>query len=132
MLPKARKQARADPGALVFLNNVASANEEIYLSTVSVGEPRRGVELVRHRGDTHQARLHDAWLVRTLDGFVGKIVNFDAEAAQAWGRLRVPDPSHERDKQIAAIAVGNDLTVVSRNTPDYAGTGVRLVNPFMS
>ena len=35
------------------------------------------------------------------------------------------------DKQIAAIALVNDLTLVTRNTPDFAGTGVKVINPFV-
>jgi predicted nucleic acid-binding protein len=42
----------------------------------------------------------------------------------------VPDPSQAIDKQIAAIALLHDLTVVTRNTDDFAPTGVRLLNPF--
>jgi hypothetical protein len=48
---------------------------------------------------------------------------------RARGRqLRVPNPDHEIDKQIAAIALVKDLTVVTRNTADFEGTGVRLKN----
>jgi hypothetical protein len=43
---------------------------------------------------------------------------------------RVPDPHHAIDKQIAAIALLHDLTVVTRNTSDFAETEVRLLNPF--
>ena len=59
------------------------------------------------------------------------ILTFEAEAAQVWGRLRVPNPGHELGKQIAAIALVNDLTVVTRNTADFEGTGVKLINPFL-
>ena len=55
---------------------------------------------------------------------------FDADAAQVWGRLRVPHPEHELDKQIAAIALIHDLTVVTRNCADFEGTGVKVLNPF--
>jgi predicted nucleic acid-binding protein len=55
---------------------------------------------------------------------------FDADGAQVWGRLRVPYPEHELHKQIAAIALVNDLMVVTRNTADFQGTGVKLMNPF--
>ena len=58
------------------------------------------------------------------------ILAFDANAAQVWGRLRVPRAGHELDKQIAAIALVNDLTIVTRNTADFDGTGARLINPF--
>ena len=34
------------------------------------------------------------------------------------------------DKQIAAMAIINDLTELTRNTVYYAATGVRLLNPF--
>jgi len=41
-------------------------------------------------------------------------------AAQVWGRLRVPNPDHELGKQIAATALVNDLTVVTRHAADFA------------
>ena len=88
------------------------------------------MELIRRRGDTAQAALLEAWLQGTLEHFADKVLSFDTDAAQVWGRLRVPDPAHELDKQIAAIALVNDLTVVTRNTADFANTGVRLMNPF--
>jgi toxin FitB len=47
-----------------------------------------------------------------------------------WGRLRVPNAQNELDKQIAAIALVHDLTVVTRNTPHFVDTGVRLLDPF--
>jgi predicted nucleic acid-binding protein len=41
-----------------------------------------------------------------------------------------PHPQHAIDKQIAAIALIHDLTVVTRNTADFSGLGVRVNNPF--
>lgn len=72
----------------------------------------------------------EAWLLLVLEQYRDNVLDFDAEAAQVWGRLRVPHPGHALDKQIAAIALVNDLTVVTRNTPDFEGTGVQLVDPF--
>jgi predicted nucleic acid-binding protein len=91
---------------------------------------RRCVDLVRYRGDADQAGRLEAWLALIVDGYADRILNFDADAAQVWGRLRVPRPEHPLDKQIAAIALVHDLIVVTRNVADFAGTGVRVLNPF--
>ena len=37
---------------------------------------------------------------------------------------------HIVDRQIAAIALVYNLTMVTRNTSHFSGTGVRLLNPF--
>ena len=59
-----------------------------------------------------------------------RILALDGDAAQIWGCLQVPDPNNAIDKQIAAIALLHDLTLVTRNTADFKRTGVRLLNPF--
>lgn len=87
--------------------------------------------MVRHRGDVEQARILEVWLTNVLEQYSENILAFDSEAAQVWGRLRVPHPEHELDKQAAAIALVNDLTVVTGNAADFQGTGVRLLNPFL-
>ena len=129
VISEARK-ARANPGVVAFFDAVDTANEPVYLSAISIGELRRGVELIRHRGDFDQATLLDNWLTTILSEFTDRILAFDYEAAQVWGRLRVPDPANALDKQIAAIALVNDLTVVTRNVADFEGAGLHLINPF--
>ncbi len=130
VVSEVRKGARADVGVRDFFERVSAREIAVYISAISVGELRRGVELIRRRGDSEQSRLLEAWLVTILNQYSDRILVFDADSAQVWGRLRVPDPGRELDKQIAAIALVNDLTVVTRNTADFAGTGVRLENPF--
>ena len=125
-----RKQANANPGVLRFFQQAAAAAEPIFISAITVGELHRGIQLIRYRDDAAQAAVLEAWLTGILDRFAENILVFDADAAQVWGRLRVPDPNHELDKQIAAIALVKNLTVVTRNTADFAETGVSLINPF--
>ena len=131
VVSEARKGAKANPGVDGFFKDVIASGEPVYLSAVSVGELRRGVELIRYRGDADQAKLLEAWLAMVLEQFGDNILAFDADAAQVWGRLRAPNAEHELDKQIAAIALVNDLTVVTRNTADFESTGVKLRNPFL-
>jgi toxin FitB len=130
VISEARKNARANEGVVAFFEHVASSGDPVYLSAISVGELRRGVELVHQRGDADQAERLEAWLAVVVQAFGERILAFDADAAQVWGRLRVPDPAHALDKQIAAIALVNDLTLVTRNTADFDGSGVKLTNPF--
>lgn len=125
-----RKQEKANPGVRQFFADADRDDVPIYLSVVTIGELRQGVEIIRHRGDEPQARMLERWLDFVIDRFDEAILPFDQEAAEIWGRLRVPNRENPLDKQIAATALINDLTVVTRNSAHFAPTGVRLLNPF--
>jgi predicted nucleic acid-binding protein len=114
VISEVRKGRRADAGVQAFWSASIRDDSPIFLAAVTVGELRRGVELIRHRGDHPQALLLEQWL---------------AEVLQQYGD-RVPNPHNAIDKQIAAIALLHDLTVVTRNIDDFVGCGVRLNNPF--
>ncbi len=97
---------------------------------VTIGELRRGIELIRHRGDAPQAQRLEEWLQIILTEYADGILPMDEEIAQLWGRLRAPHPEHALDKQIAATALIYGLTVVTRNQRDFEATGARILNPF--
>ena len=130
IVSEARKGARANGGVISFFHRTIEARQPLYLSVVTLGELRRGIELIRHRGDYLQVERLERWFEEVLQQYGPNMLVLDADAAQIWGRLRVPNDQHQLDKQIAAIALVNDLTVVTRNVADFAGTGVRLMNPF--
>ncbi len=124
-----RKGNRADPGVATFFSQLNA--EVVYLPVQTVGELRRGLENIRRRGDALQAETLQTWLETVLSEYLDRILDFDLECAQVWGKLMSSNPHHEVDKQIAAIALVYDMTVVTRNTDDFAGCRVRTLNPFL-
>lgn len=129
VISEVRKGLRANPGVRAFWQGVNPA--DVYLPVQVVGEIRRGLEMLRQRGDTAQAAQLETWLDLVVGGYADRILAFDLDCAQVWGKLLAPHPKHPIDKQIAAIALIHDLTVVTRNVDDYRGLGVRLENPFI-
>lgn len=131
VLSEARKGDKANTGVREFFSTARHKAIPLYLSVVTIGELRTGVERLRHRGDTAQAKRLDRWLRQITGVFAEAILPIDEETAHVWGRLSVPNPENPLDKQIAATALIHDLTVVTRNTDHFAPTGVRLQNPFV-
>ncbi|MCC8397351.1 type II toxin-antitoxin system VapC family toxin [Paraburkholderia sp. MMS20-SJTR3] len=130
VISEVRKRDRADKGVMAFFRKAAQDDADLYLSVVTVGELRRGVEIIRHRGDKPQATRLENWLDGVLREFGSNVLSVDEEIGQLWGRLRVPHPEHSLDKLVAATALIHDLIVVTRNVDDFAGMGARVLNPF--
>ncbi len=128
VISEARKGSRANPGVRDFLQSTDPS--QIYLSVQTTGEIRRGLENIRSRGDHSQAQSLEQWLNLLLNEYADRLLDFDLDCAQVWGKLMSPGHRHPIDKQIAAIALIHDMTVVTRNADDFAATGVRLRNPF--
>jgi len=129
VISEARKGSKANPGVRKFFQTTDAM--DLYLSVQTIGEIRRGLENIRHRGDLTQAKKLEKWLDQIVDDYADRILGFDEECGQVWGRLMSPHHQHPIDKQIAAIALIHDLIVVTRNTDDFRGTGVGLNNPFI-
>ena len=130
VLSELRKRQKANEGVRKFFDTVIASGESLYISVVTIGELRRGIELIRHRGDTTQANRLERWLGVILDQYQDNILDLDVDIAQLWGKLRAPHPENALDKQIAATAMIYGLTVVTRNDRDFLKTGATVLNPF--
>lgn len=130
VISELRKKNNANAGVKAFFEQIKKEGREVYLSAITIGELRRGVDLVRYRGDIKQANLLEDWLNSLIENYKDNILDFTSIDAQVWGRLRVPHHENVLDKQIAATALVYDLCVVTRNLDDFKATGVRVLNPF--
>lgn len=127
VISELRKGARANPGVTAWIAGVDDS--DLFLSVLVAGELRQGVERLRLRDPTAAARI-DRWYAALIDGYAHRLLPVDAQVAELWGRLNVPDPISAVDGLLAATAIVHGLTLVTRNVKDVARTGVNLHNPF--
>jgi toxin FitB len=127
VISELRKGERADPAVTSWF--AALADEEVYLSVLTIGEIRRGIESIRRRDPDAGAAL-DSWLGRVYGAHRDRIVGIDRAIAEEWGRMNVPELLPVIDGLLAATAKVTGLVVATRNSEDFAGSGVSLVNPF--
>jgi predicted nucleic acid-binding protein len=107
--------------------------ESVYLSTVTVGEIRKGIEKAR---DPKRREALDAWLRdELLVRFQNRMVVLDVGVLLEWGALTgrlesrgIPMPA--MDSLVAAAALHHHLVLVTRNEADFLNAGVELLNPW--
>lgn len=130
VISEIRKQSNANSGVKYFYIRAVEQQSPLFISVITIGELRRGINRIHHRGDQQQAILLEKWLTLILEDYSENILDFTEAEAQVWGQLRAPNHENALDKQIAATAITYDLTVVTRNVDDFIATGVKLINPF--
>lgn len=130
VISELRKKDRANLGVKKFFQQKTDSDAHLFISVITIGEIRRGVEIIRHRGDRVQAELLATWMQRILNDYADHLLDFTTIEAQVWGQLRVPSPENAIDKMMAATALTSGLTLVTRNVKDFVETGVPLINPF--
>ena len=130
VISEARKKSKANTGVRAFFKQAIKDETRIFISVVTVGELRRGVESIRYRGDVRQANQLEKWLENLMAEYQDHILDINQDIAQLWGRLRASHPENALDKQIAATALIYELTVVTRNHKDFVKTGVHVLNLF--
>jgi toxin FitB len=116
-----------NPHVLAWYQQVRNA--EAYVSTLVVGEIRRGIERMREHDPVRTQALEE-WLRTLVTTYRDRTLPITTEVADEWGRLSASDPPPIIDGLMAATARVHGLTLVTRNVADVERTGVRFVNPF--
>lgn len=123
--------AKRKPDAKV-LQWLREHESDMYVSTITIGEIRRGIE--RLPDGERKAELR-AWLQSIGNCMKGRILSFNTSAAHVWGQLKakwdregIAVPS--LDSQITATTQKHGLAIVTRNVRDFQRTGLKVLNPF--
>ena len=113
---------------------VSTPEELTYLSVLTIGEVRKGIDLLDE--DEPKRAALQSWLDHDLRvRFAGRILPFDESVAERWGQIEAIARRQRVqvatiDAQLAATALHHGLTFVTRNTADFRLTGVPLFNPW--
>jgi toxin FitB len=122
-----RRGNAANAGVIKWFD--AQSPRELFLSVVTVGEIRQGIEQLRAK-DKPQATMLDRWVTGLVQFYEDRLIYVDGDIAEEWGRLRAARPVPVVDALIAATARVHDLTLVTRNLRDFSGLRLRVLNPF--
>ena len=121
---------RPDKAVLAWFDSVA--DQQLYLSVLSVGEIRKGIE--RLPAGKRRTEL-GSWLEDTLPAWFGaRLLPIDAAVAARWGRLLAASPRSlpAIDSLLAATALTHNLSLVTRNVSDFDVPDLNVVNPWRS
>jgi predicted nucleic acid-binding protein len=127
IISEVRKGPRCHPAVAAWWSS--AEDRDLFLSTLTIGEIRKGVEAIRIR-DPDKARALEVWLQAIVQAFGPRILGIDAAVAESWGRISAIRSVPVVDALLAATASVQGLVLVTRNATDVAGLGVRVLNPF--
>ena len=120
-----------EPGVISWLDSLPA--EEVGTTAVTAAELLYGVA----RMPDGRRKMELTAAVRGLLGedFRGRVLPFDEYCASRYadivcGRETLGRPIGVADAQIAAICRTAEATLATRNTDDFSGTGIELINPW--
>jgi predicted nucleic acid-binding protein len=119
-------------GSRRVTESVARHEHEIHLSVIALGEMLYGIRIM---SPGRRRSTLEAYYAGLREAFGDRILPILYSITECWAHLRASQREGGRvlplaDGLIAATALVHDLTLWTRNTRDFDGTGVRLLNPW--
>lgn len=121
------RKRRPEPGVIRWLEG--SGPDAHYLSVLTIGEISKGI-VQRRRRDPAGAQRLDRWLEGLRALFAERILAVGDREAIRWGELAGQSPLPVIDGLLAATALVHELTLVTRNTKDFARIDLDLFDPW--
>ena len=124
---------KLEPQPEVVREIQAIDNEALFLSVLTLGELEKGIARLPHSKKKRELTL---WLNQELiPAFEDRILYLNRAGARCWGQLQGQafhrgQPLPVVDSMIAAVALVENLTVITRNTRDLERCGVRVFDPW--
>jgi predicted nucleic acid-binding protein len=121
------------PEAKVISWFQATGEELLYLSVLTIGEIRKGIDSLPR---SNKRALLESWLANDLVlRFSGRILDVNLDIAERWGLMAAKAkmagaPFAVIDGLMAATALHHNLTLVTRNTKDFQVAGINTLNPW--
>ncbi|WP_338580272.1 type II toxin-antitoxin system VapC family toxin [Pseudomonas sp. ML2-2023-6] len=122
------RKAQADPAVVAWARSVPAYR--LYISAITLLEIETGILRLERRDPEQDSPLRNWLEAHVIPAFAGRVLSIDGAVARRCARLHVPDRSNECDALIAATALVHDMTVVTRNTRDFAFSGAPVLNPW--
>jgi len=123
---------KPNPGVVDFVDGLDA--DEVFLSVITIGEIIKGIEKLPD--SSRKAELRDWLQDDLLARFQGKIIPLGTDILVEWGVLAAQleaqgKPMPAIDSLIAATALAEKMSLVTRNVGDFEATGVNLINPWI-
>jgi predicted nucleic acid-binding protein len=118
-----------DKGVVKWFINTSDTDK--FISVISIGEIVHGIEKLPNCSRKNKLT---AWFNEVVsEGFNERILDINASTMHAWGKMmaKLPRPLQVQDTFIAATAIENNLTIVTRNVKDFSDiAGLKISNPW--
>ena len=123
--------SQPNPNVVEFVDSLDQ--EDIYLSTITVGEVAKAIQ---KQPDPARKQSLQKWLYQDLlVRFDGRVISLDANIMIRWGQLSAKVESigiefPAIDAMIAAIVLTHEMVLVTMYENDFKDTEIEVVNPW--